>query len=85
MHLHLHTKQARLDRRGDLGRTACLRTVADHAGINGNGVNDGVRDLAVLPAVQIRHACGRAAAGRRGPAVSGQAADTGFQMDGDEV
>ena len=85
MHLHLHSQQSRLDRRGDLGRATRLRAVADHAGIDGDGIDNGVRDLAELPAVQIRHARGRAAAGRRGAAVGRQAADTGFQVDGDEV
>lgn len=83
--LHLPAQQARLHRRGDFGCTAGLGAVADHARVDGYRVDDGVGDLFVPPAVQVAHPGPGAAPGGGGPAVGGQAADAGFQVNGHQV
>ena len=85
LHLHLHAQQAGLDRGGNLGSTAGLGAVADHAGVDGYGIDNGMRNLARLAAIEIGDAGARAAARAGGPAISGKTADAGLQMDRDQV
>ena len=85
MLLHLPAQQTGLDRRSDFGGAAGLGAVADHAGINGHRIDDGVGNLLVPPAVQVTDAGPSAAPGGGGAAVGGKAADPGFQMDGHQV
>ena len=85
VHLHLHSQQTGLHGGGDFGRAAGLCAVTDHAGVDCDGIDDGVGDLAVAPAVQVGDAGARAAASTGRAAIGGQAADAGLQVDGHEV
>ena len=83
--VHRQADQARVDGRGDLGGAACLGSVADDAGVDGDGVDDGVRDGVQAAALQIRDARAGAAARADGSAVCREPADSCLKMNGDEV
>lgn len=75
---HLVAQDARVHSGSDFRCAGGLGTVADDAGIDGQGVDQGMGDAAGVAALEVGDAAARAAARADGAAVGGQPADAGF-------
>ena len=83
--VHRQSHEARLNSHRDLGSAACLRSVADYARVDRNGIDDSMCDGFHSSALQIGYACSGSASRADSSAISRKSAYARLEVRRDEV